>query len=121
MTTRVRFHADFRADFRKHLARLADHGEDARIDALRAGIDEGVDLLSRHPRAGTSERSDDRAEVRRLVLRRVPYVVWHAVDGGDVWLMRLFHSKQKRGAPTWPPERSAPSAATKRVRSRRRR
>jgi hypothetical protein len=38
--------------------------------------------------------------VRRLILRKVPYVVWFLSDtahpAADVWMLRLFHARQDR-------------------------
>jgi plasmid stabilization system protein ParE len=102
MSTKLRFHARFRADLRRQLAHLAEHGDQRWIEGLRTGIDEALDLLSHHPSAGTVEARRDDGVLRRLVLRRVPYVVWYVVERREVWLLRLFHGRQSRAAPSWP-------------------
>jgi hypothetical protein len=33
--------------------------------------------------------------LRKLVLRRVPFVIWYAAEADEVWLLRLFHARQK--------------------------
>ncbi|MCC7541491.1 MAG: type II toxin-antitoxin system RelE/ParE family toxin [Deltaproteobacteria bacterium] len=110
MKRRVRFHARFRRDLRAQLAWLARNGETALIEALRAGLDEAARLLARHARAGAVEEAREGSELRRLILRRVPYVVWYVIAssdaGADVWVLRLFHARQRRPSPSWPAPRA---------------
>jgi len=112
---RVRVHADFRTDLRAQLAWL-ETAPDARwIDGLAAGIDEAIKLLSKQPGVGTLEAAEDGSELRRLILRRLPYVIWYSTEPharGDVWLLRLFHARQSRPRPKMPSfERERPSVA----------
>jgi plasmid stabilization system protein ParE len=106
VTHRVRISTTFRADLRAHLAWLARVDEEAWIDGLRQGVDEAIALLGKHPAVGAIEASHRSSELRRLVLRRVPYFIWYAAlcsASSDVWLLRIFHARQKRPSPTWPP------------------
>ena len=93
MSVRVRVHADFMADLRAQLRR-------SDIEHLRGAIDEAIDLLSRFPNTGSIERQEKSAVLRRLILRRLPYVVWFVREtrrpDADVWLLRLFHARQSR-------------------------
>lgn len=38
--------------------------------------------------------------MRRLILRKIPYVIWFLRDAGDakadIWFIRLFHTRQDR-------------------------
>jgi plasmid stabilization system protein ParE len=102
MSTKVRFHGRFRDDLRRQLVHLGKHGDAAWIEGLRTGLDEAVDLLSHHPGAGAVETRRGDGVLRRLVLRRVPYVLWYVVEAREVWLLRLFHGRQRRLAPSWP-------------------
>lgn len=72
MGRRVRFHADFKADVRACARWLAERGTTDSIDRLRTAIDEGVDLVSRFPAAGTIEVAEDGAALRRLICARCP-------------------------------------------------
>lgn len=96
MRLRLRVRASFAADVDAQVARLRARGDHDRIDGLRAGIREAKRLLARFPAAGT--RLDDRpdATLRRLVLRKLPFVVWYVVTEDELSLVRLFHARQHR-------------------------
>lgn len=98
----IRLHARFRRDLRRQLRHLAENADERWIEGLRAGLDEAFDLLARHPRAGAAQAERDAGVLCRLVLRRVPYVLYYAVEGREVWILRLFHARQDRPAPSWP-------------------
>src|SRR4051812_15738378 len=95
----IHLHADFGTDLRSHLVFLAHRHEVAYINRLRDGIDEAIELLSHLPHVGAPELSRE-GPVRKLVLRRLPFLIWYAYDdeetGGEVWLLRLFHVRQDR-------------------------
>ena len=101
---RVRIRADFRADLREQLRWLGENRDRAAIESLRTAIDEAIDLLSRFPNTGSIEREEGPVVLRRLILRRLPYVLWFArntiTPGADVWLLRLFHVRQTRPRPS---------------------
>lgn len=119
MRHRVRIVDTFRVDLRAQLSWLARVEEDGWIDGLRDGLDEVIELLALHPRAGALETRSPSTELRRIVLRRVPYVVWYSVGRGkDVWLLRLFHARQRRPTPDGP---DAPESTNSRRRPRRKR
>ena len=104
MAQRVRFHADFRRDLAAQLTWLQQHRDDAWIERLRTGLDEAIELLSALPRVGTIEAEDDLVVLRRLILRKLPYVVWYTCNKddpkADIWFLRLFHASQDRPQPT---------------------
>jgi plasmid stabilization system protein ParE len=94
---RVRHHVTFRTDLRKQLLWLTQHRDPDYIRRLREGLDEVDDLLSRFPRAGPQDTTG--APVRKLLLRRLPFVIWYAQDrgdDGDAWMLRLFDARQDR-------------------------
>lgn len=104
MTRRVRIHAAFRGDLRAQLTWLVANGDPVYIESLQEGLAEVEALLARHPAVGALEARAASSELRRLLLRRAPYVVWYAWDPerGEIWLLRLFHRRQQRPSPTWP-------------------
>jgi plasmid stabilization system protein ParE len=104
----LRFHGRFQKDLRGQLSWLAAQGEVARIDALRLGLEEAWSLLRTTPHAGAIEGGAQSAQLRRLILRKVPYVIWYVVDESshDVWVLRIFHARQRRRRPNWPPASS---------------
>jgi len=117
---KIRYAADFARGLDAQLTWLASQGETAWIERLREGLDEAAILLSRHPQAGPLEESEGGSDLRRLVLRRVPYVIWYATlkgPRGEVWILRLFHARQRRPKPSWPAgPRKAKARTTERTR-----
>jgi hypothetical protein len=97
---RVRIHADFRSDLRGHIEWLSEHRDHSWIERLRVGVDEAIALIERFPDVGTLERQDGTMAMRRLILRKIPYVIWFIRDTSDakadVWFLRLFHARQDR-------------------------
>lgn len=80
---------------------LEQHRGERWILRLREAVDEAARALARFPAMGAPVILDPRRgaappPLRKLVLRRVPFVVWYAVDDDSVWLLRLFHARQKR-------------------------
>ncbi|KYF57239.1 hypothetical protein BE08_04550 [Sorangium cellulosum] len=103
MSRRVRFRPEFARDLRDQVRWLDENRGIAWVERLRTGLDEAIELLARFPAIGPAEAKDDadRAVVRRLLLRKLPYVVWYLSDasadpGADLWLLRLFHARQHR-------------------------
>ncbi|WP_437854780.1 type II toxin-antitoxin system RelE/ParE family toxin [Sorangium sp. So ce363] len=99
---RVRFRREFARDLRDQVRWLDENRGIEQVERLRTGLDEAIELLARFPGIGPAEAKDDedRAVVRRLLLRKLPYVIWYLVDAsgrdGDLWLLRLFHARQQR-------------------------
>jgi plasmid stabilization system protein ParE len=65
------------------------------VAKLEAGLNEAFDLLSAFPEAGSVTSTP---EVRKLVLHRLPFVIWYAVEEEPlaVVVLRLFHARQHR-------------------------
>ena len=103
MTRRVRLHGDFLADFERQVAWLERRAELAWIEGLEADVIRAVDLLTAYPAAGVLQHREGSVALRRLVLSSTPYLAWYVYDearaAGDLWLVRLFHSRQLRPAP----------------------
>lgn len=86
------FTEQFRRDVAAQVDRLRDEGLESWVDRLRAELDDAFVLLEDFPQAGVSARRP----LRKLVLRRLPFVVWYAFDEDEVTLLRLFHFRQRR-------------------------
>lgn len=112
MPRRIRFHPDFKKDLNAQLRWLTVNRDDGWIKQLKNGLDEAIRLVSEFPAVGTIERQEGPITLRRLILRRVPYVIWFVnqdeTENSDVWLLRLFHARQNRPVPTLPPWKSKP-------------
>jgi len=75
---------------------LREHRPVTEVAGLRTGIREARALLQRFPSAGPVEREAGGASLRKLILRRAPFVIWYVDDGASIWLLRLFHMRQER-------------------------
>lgn len=104
MKRRVRLHGDFLADFDRQIAWLEHRGELAWIEGLEADVIRAFDLLGAYPAAGVLLHREGAIVLRRLVLSSTPYLAWYVYEddrpAADVWLVRLFHSRQVRPDPT---------------------
>jgi ParE toxin of type II toxin-antitoxin system, parDE len=98
----VRFEAAFRRDLRAQLDWLTENEDDSSslIERLQTGLDEAVELVSRFPDVGSIVEQDGTMVLRKLILRRLPYVIWFARDvadlSADIWFLRFFHARQDR-------------------------
>jgi plasmid stabilization system protein ParE len=108
----VRRHLDFEADFIAQLDWLARHGFRRWILELRTGLDEVTGLIARFPHAGSLVDERGTVELRKVFWKRGPYLAWYVHDRaarrGDLWLVRLFHARQRRPKPNpakWLPSR----------------
>ena len=108
----VRRHPDFERDFVAQLAWLAAHGSPEWITSLRDGLDKVIRMLGRVPGAGTLVDRKERHVLRKVFWPEGPYVAWYVYApgerAGDVWLVRLFHARQRRPKPDpsrWLPRR----------------
>ncbi|WP_437730615.1 type II toxin-antitoxin system RelE/ParE family toxin [Sorangium sp. So ce1335] len=102
MARRVRFRREFARDLEAQVRWLQENRGVEWVERLRVGLDEAIELVSRFPAIGPAEAKNDEegAVVRKLLLRRLPYVVWYFADvsdpGSDIWLLRFFHARQER-------------------------
>jgi plasmid stabilization system protein ParE len=73
---------------------LQSHSPDGAI-RVRAAIVDGMKLLTQFPYAG---RPQDVEGVRKLVMRRYPYLIYYVVDeaAGEVAIVTIKHSSRER-------------------------
>lgn len=97
----VRIAASFVADVEAQVEWIAEHFPASHVDALQQAVHEAVALLSRFPAAGSILDESRSPTLRRLVLRRLPFVVLYTLDSRErePWLLRLFHARQHRPHP----------------------
>ncbi|MFN0062124.1 MAG: type II toxin-antitoxin system RelE/ParE family toxin [Myxococcaceae bacterium] len=62
------------------------------VQRLEQELESARDLLGAFPLAGVNV--SDAGPVRKLLLRRLPFVIWYVVRDGRVILLRLFHVRQ---------------------------
>jgi plasmid stabilization system protein ParE len=92
---KVWFHRDFSRDLNAQAAWLQRNDRAEWVGPLRQAVIEAAVLLAATPHAGVRDAS---APLFKLVLRKLPFVVWYAAPGPgeDVVMLRLFHTKQNR-------------------------
>jgi plasmid stabilization system protein ParE len=88
------FSADFRDDV-AHQEEWLRHEHPRWIPKLEQGLLEAFELLQSFPQAGAETA---RLPLRKLVLHKLPLVVWYVFDDAlnRVELLRLFHARQQR-------------------------
>ena len=93
---RVRLQADLLSDLEDQLAWIPEQRDATWAVRLREDLDEALDVLAQFPVLGMVAAGGD--ELRRLPLRRTPFVLWYALGPkrDDVWVVRLFHSRQSQ-------------------------
>ena len=88
------FAREFKEDVEAQVEWLEDE-HPTWIPKLELGLVEAFELLADFPRAGVATPTPP---IRKLVLHRLPFVIWYAFDDarGPVHLLRLFHARQRR-------------------------
>jgi len=85
------------------LAWLVSQGASTRIVQLTDGLHEVVRMLSAFPVAGPKVAESGSVLLRKLIFPKGPFVAWYLYDAaepdGELWLVRLFHARQKRSNP----------------------
>jgi plasmid stabilization system protein ParE len=83
---------------------LVERGEREWAARLREDLDEIGELLGRFPEAGRELARDGDASLRKLRLRRCPFVVWYGFDplAEQATFIRLFHARQRTPKPRPP-------------------
>lgn len=100
---RVRLHRDFAADLIAQLDWLVAQGERSWIEHLVDGTGRIVTTLPTFPEIGSREADQGTVELRMIRYPKGPYRAWYVFDrdapAGDIWLVRLFHARQRRRKP----------------------
>lgn len=97
MKATVVFTDDFRSDLRSQTRRLLAEEKREWAERLIGEIELVARVLERSPKAGPVELRRGGREIRRLLLRRLPFVVWYwETQGRRVVVLRLFHVRQQR-------------------------
>lgn len=91
------------ATFRRSLEAQVEHlvrlGDTDGITRLRDDLADLKSLLGTFPDAGRELASANDATLRKLKLRRCPFVVWYVRQADRVILARLFHARQAQPTP----------------------
>jgi plasmid stabilization system protein ParE len=82
---------------------LEEHRDERWVERLREAVDAATRAVARFPAIGSPVAPDD--PLRKLILRGVPFILWYAVADEGVWLLRLFHARQKGPHPRSPRRR----------------
>jgi plasmid stabilization system protein ParE len=103
MTVRVVFTKEFRADLQAQTRWLLAEDKPDWAKRLIEEVEAAAMLLGASPAAGPIEVRRKNREVRRLVLRRLPFVVWYhwRTATKKVVVLRLFHVRQRRDRRGW--------------------
>ncbi len=90
--------ADFLVDLENQVGYLFLADERRWISMLQEDLYEALELLASFPEAGQQVSLQRRPRVRRLRLRRTPFVIWYRVTANRqrLVLLRLFHARQLR-------------------------
>ncbi|TMG52509.1 MAG: hypothetical protein E6H84_13980 [Chloroflexi bacterium] len=103
MARRLHFHTDALADLARQTAWLERNAELSWVDRFEYDLARVRELLRAYPSAGKVIARSDQVVLRRVPLPTTPYLVWYAYEGSrpqsDIWIVRLFHSSQRRPAP----------------------
>jgi len=94
---RIERDPDFAADVRRQIAHAIQEGGVPWVVRLQEDLAEVERILAEFPQAGRELRLGRRATVRKLRLRRAPFVVWYQIGsrGKTLVLVRLFHVRQR--------------------------
>lgn len=78
-------------------------GDRDKIQLLGDGLENIVQMLAMFPAAGVCIAERGPLTLRKLLFRKGPYLVWYLCDPRDddgwIWLLRLFHARQRRPVP----------------------
>ncbi|MCC6809311.1 MAG: hypothetical protein IT381_17925 [Deltaproteobacteria bacterium] len=93
---RTRLHRAFVIDVKRQVLWLHANARRDVLDGLRRDIADARHLLAATPLVGRIEMHAGDGTIRKLLLRRLPFVLWYRVGRDEVWLLRLFHFRQHR-------------------------
>jgi plasmid stabilization system protein ParE len=61
-------------------------------DGLREAVERGLALLAEFPAMGPTARGTRAKDVRRLLLRGVPYAIYYRIGADQVEVLSLWHT-----------------------------
>jgi plasmid stabilization system protein ParE len=98
MKAKVVFTAGFRDDFTAQTRRLLEDERPDWAQRLLHELELAVKLLEAAPQAGPVDARRGRRELRRLVLPRLPFLIWYFIQSRPkrAVLLRFFHARQER-------------------------
>ena len=76
---------------------LADEGDIEVILRLRDDLAELRSMLRSLPDAGRELVRTDGVSLRKLKLRRCPFIIWYARERDRMLLTRIYHARQNSG------------------------
>ncbi len=94
---RVIVQETFAEDVRAQAAWLRKAHDERRLAGLAMGLREARQLLQAFPLSGAAADPRSVGGPRRLILRRLPFVIWYVAvpDTREVRLLRFFHVRQR--------------------------
>jgi len=98
MKAEVIFTKEVRNDLNSQTRRLVAEDKEDWAERLIDEIEMAATLLRHTPLAGAIETRRGKREIRRLVLRGLPFLVWYSFQARSkkVVVFRLFHVRQRR-------------------------
>jgi plasmid stabilization system protein ParE len=98
MTAKIVLNDDFLADVDEKTAWLVSEGREDQAARLLDELETVAKVLGHSPLAGPVEHDRDDQELRKLVLQKVPFVLWYSYTSrpSKVTMLRLFHVRQDR-------------------------
>ena len=92
---RVVFSRDFERDLAAQTEWCIDQDQERWAKDLMGDVIALSQLLEKLPESGVLEDSRGKNGLRRIVLRRAPFVAWYVFDGKTVSVVRLLHARQR--------------------------
>lgn len=97
--------ATFLRDAVAQIEPLVEAEEWSRVDRVREDLAELQVKLGHFPELGRGLAGEGQITLRRISVRRLPYLVWYLWDPRDqgfVQLQRIFHARQRTPKPRLP-------------------
>lgn len=98
----IRYAATFWRDANAEIRYAIEHGEERWSRQLAEDIVDVERLLTDFPDAGRELDRIGETTLRKMKLRRCPFLVWYTTDPQKVVIARLFHVRQLTPEPRLP-------------------
>lgn len=89
----------FRRTLDSQLEHLVEQEDSEGIERLRDDLAALEALLASFPDAGRELATQEGATLRKLKLRRCPFVIWYVHHKDRITLSRIYHARQRRPVP----------------------